>query len=84
MYIVNRRLWIATYIVTWMLVLAVFIGGSPMWVCVIVSALALAFAGFTDPAPRRLATVRAGCDCARCVSMRARHARRSTDTKDAG
>lgn len=79
MYVLPRKLWIIGYVVTWMVVLAVFIGGSPMWVCVIVSALALGFAGFTDPAPRRVATVRAGCHCARCVSMRARHARRSSD-----
>lgn len=79
MYILPRTLWIIGYTITWAVVLAVFIGGSPLWLCVIVSVLTLSFAGFTDPAPRRTATVRAGCDCARCVTMRARHARRSTD-----
>lgn len=84
MYIMPRKLWIIGYIATWAMVMAVFFTDRPMWECVLASVLALSFVGFTDPAPRRIATVRAGCDCARCVSMRARHARRSTDTKDAG
>lgn len=79
MYVMNRRLWIAAYIATWAMVMAIFLTHQPLWQCILASALALGFVGFTDPAPRRTATVRAGCDCARCVSMRARHARRSTD-----
>ncbi|AKA61727.1 hypothetical protein SEA_YDN12_60 [Streptomyces phage YDN12] len=83
MYEMPRKLWIATYVAVWVIVVTIFATGQPMWVCVIASALSLAFVGFTDPAPRSFELVRAGCDCARCDRMRGRHKRRSTDVKDA-
>jgi hypothetical protein len=77
-------MWFTTYVVTWMILITIFATDQPMWVCILSSVLALGFVGFTDPAPRVPATVRAGCGCFRCEDMRARHNRRRTDVKDAG
>lgn len=84
MYELPRKMWFTTYAAVWALLMVVFLTDRPLWVCVIASVLALGFVGFTDPAPRRVETVRAGCDCVRCEQMRARHTRRSTDVKDVG
>lgn len=84
MYVLPRKLWFGLYVVAFAIMLALSMSGAPTWLWLGWGAVYMLFAVVTDPAPRRTATVRAGCDCARCETMRARHARRSSDVKDAG
>lgn len=83
MYFINRKLWFASYVAIWALVLAAFQTDQPTWVCIVLSVVVLSFIGFTDPAPRNdVETVRRDCACLRCERMRARHNRRRTDLKN--
>lgn len=76
--------WFGLYAAAFLVLMTLGLSDLPGWVWWSWAMLYMLFAVVTDPAPRRSAKVRAGCECAPCVRMRARHKRRSTDVKDAG
>lgn len=85
MYELSRKLWFGVYAVAFVVLVTLSVSGAPTWLWCSWAAVYMLFVVLVDPAPRNVAaTVRAGCDCTRCMALRTCHTRRSTDTKDVG
>ena len=83
------KLWYSLYAAAFVVLITLGLSEAPRWAWWSWAALYMLFAVVTDPSPRnvRATSYSARCGCVRCMSMRARHTRRSTDVKhpkDAG